>query len=76
MANLVEALSPVLDPQDWSVFHTLSMVTWLLELAGRVNLSGLDPRPTVGLQLSHRTPLPKNTTSAVWIRIDKSMNRL
>ena len=41
MANVTEALTTVLDPEDWAVFQTLSMAAmaaWLLELAGQVNL--------------------------------------
>src|SRR5512144_1335697 len=41
MAHTAEALSTVLDPEDWSVFQTLSlaaMATWLLQLAHQVNL--------------------------------------
>jgi IS4 transposase len=41
MANFAEALSTVLDPEDWAVFQTLSlaaMAAWLLGLAGQVNL--------------------------------------
>lgn len=41
MANVTEALTTVLDPEDWAVFQTLSMAAmaaWLLELASQVNL--------------------------------------
>lgn len=41
IANVTEALTMVLDPEDWAVFQTLSvaaMAAWLLELAGQVNL--------------------------------------
>lgn len=41
MATVAEALLQVLDPEDWTVFQTLSvaaMAAWLLELAGRVTL--------------------------------------
>jgi IS4 transposase len=41
IANVAEALTTVLDPEDWAVFQTLSvtaMAAWLLELAGQVNL--------------------------------------
>src|SRR5512144_193438 len=41
IANVTEALIPVLDPEDWVVFQTLSlavMAAWLLQLAGQVNL--------------------------------------
>ena len=41
IANVTEALTTVLDPEDWAVFQTLSvaaMAAWLLERAGQVNL--------------------------------------
>lgn len=41
MANVAESLTPVLDPQDWTVFQTLSlavMAAGLVQTAGRVKL--------------------------------------
>jgi hypothetical protein len=41
MATVAEALLQVLDPEDWTVFQSLSvaaMAAWLLELADQVNL--------------------------------------
>lgn len=41
MATVTEALLQVLDPEDWTVFQTLSvpaMAAWLLTLANPVNL--------------------------------------
>lgn len=41
MATVAEALLQVLDPEDWTVFQSLSvsaMAAWLLELANQVNL--------------------------------------
>jgi IS4 transposase len=41
IAHVTEAVTTVLDPEDWAVFQTLgvaAMAAWLLELAGHVNL--------------------------------------
>jgi hypothetical protein len=41
MANVAESLETLIEPEDWTVFQTLTLVamaTWLIETAGRVQL--------------------------------------
>jgi hypothetical protein len=41
MANVAESLEMLIEPEDWTVFQTLTwvaMATWLIETAGRVQL--------------------------------------
>lgn len=41
MANVAESLETIVEPEDWAVFHTLTlaaMASWLIETAGRVQL--------------------------------------